>query len=248
MTAETPQDDKCPICLKPFVPFPMGDKNDFVLEACGTCGSVMVRPWMTDEVREKYFGEIEPQITHVPNPDAEIAARKKIIERIMPNPAGKKFLDGFSQQGYGVMAAKSLGMQARGIDPHEFFTEFSRSKFGEELFENASAMEHAETHAGQYDFIYLQEAFSVQTHPDDFAAALKKLLAPGGVIYIEEPDGNHWNLPGRFSIWPVVFPPINFCFASRKALIALLKRNGLATTKVIWSWRPLSKLIVKHKG
>jgi len=248
MTAETPQDDKCPICLKPFVPYPMGEKNDFQFAACSACGSVMVTPWMTDEKREQYFGEIEPQITHTPNPDNDIAARKKAIERIMPNPAGKKFLDVCSQQGYSVVAAKSLGMTAHGIDPHEFFVDFARSKFGDELFDYTSASEYAESHAGEYDFIYVQEAFSANTRPDELAAALKKLLAPGGVIYIEEPDGNHWNLPGKFILWPLVFPPINFSYISRKGLALLLKRHGLAVTKVFWSWHPFSKLVVKHKG
>lgn len=248
MTAETPQDDKCPICLKPFVSYPMGEKNDFQLEACRACGSVMVRPWMTDERREQYFGEIDPQITHTPNPDNDIAARKKIIERLMPQPAGKKFLDVCSQQGYSVMAAKSLGMKARGIDPHEFFVDFARSKFGNELFEHINASEYAESHAGEYDFIYVQEAFSAHTRPDALAAALKKLLAPSGIMYIEEPDGNHWNLPGKFILWPLVFPPINFSYISRKGLAQLLKRHGLVVTKALWSWQPFSKFIVKHKG
>lgn len=248
MTAETPQGTKCPICLKPFVAFPMGEKNDYTLAACNNCGSVMVTPWMTEERREQYFGEIEPQITHTPNPDADVGVRKKCILRVMKEPAGKRFLDPFCQQGYGVMAAKSLGMNAYGIDQHEFFADFARSKFGEELFENTTPAAFAETHAGAYDFIYLQEAFSVQTDPDAFAAALKKLLAPGGVIYIEEPDGNHWNVPRKFSLWSLAFPPINFCFLSRKGLIQLLKRHDLVVAKAFWSWRPFSKFVVKHKG
>jgi len=131
--------DKCPICHKDFVPLRMGEKNDYALDACRACGSVMVMPWMTDEKREQYFGEIEPQITHTPNPDRDIERRKQIIERILPNPAGKKLLDICSQNGYTVMAAKQLGMQAYGIDEHEFFVEFARSRYGENLFENISA-------------------------------------------------------------------------------------------------------------
>lgn len=239
--------DKCPICHKDFVPLFLGEKNDYTLEACRACGSAMVRPWMTDEKREQYFGEIEPQITHTPNPDRDIELRKKIIQRVMPNPSGKKFLDICSQNGYTVIAAKQLGMQSYGIDEHEFFVEFARSRYGEELFENTSAKEFAETHAGEYDFIYALEAFSLQTHPDELAAAMAKLLKPGGIIYIEEPDGNHWNLPGKFTVWPVVFPPINFVYLSRKGLIGLLKRHGLAVAKQFWSWYPFSKFIVKHQ-
>lgn len=244
---ETPK-DKCPICQKDFVPYPMGEKNDYTLVACRVCGSVMVSPWMTDERREQYFGEIEPQITHTPNPEGDIAARKKAILRAMPNPAGKKFLDICSQNGYAVIAAKQLGMKAHGIDEHEFFVEFARSKFGKDLFDHISAKEFAEAHAGEYDFIYALEAFSLQTHPDDLAAAMAKLLAPGGVIYIEEPDGNHWNLPGKFTVWPLVFPPINFAYLSRKGLAALLKRHGLAVKKNFWSWQPFSKFVVKRKA
>lgn len=249
MTTETPQDEKCPICLKPFKPFPMGEKNDYRLEACSACGTVMVRPWMTDAEREQYFGEIEPQITHTQNPDGDIAARKKAIERVFPNAAGKSFLDVSCQNGYAVMAAKSLGMKAYGIDSHEFFAEFARSKFGEEMFEHISAKEFAETYPDKkFDIVYASEAFSLQTHPDELADALGKLVAPNGIIYIEEPDGNHWNLPRKFTVWPVCFPPINFVYVSKKGLLALLRRHGLVIKKVLWSWHPFTKLVAKRKG
>lgn len=245
MTAETP-DNLCPICQKPFVPYPMGEKNDYTLVACRACGSVMVRPWMTDAVREQYFGEIEPQITHTPNPQGDIAKKKKAITRVMPSPAGKMFLDICSQNGYAVVAAKELGMIAHGIDEHEFFIDFAKSKYGEDSFTQTSAKDFAQDNAGKYDLIYASEAFSLQTHPDDLAEAMNKLLAPGGVIYIEEPDGNHWNLPRKFSVWPVCFPPLNFAFLSRKGLIALLKRHNLVVKKIFWSWYPFSKLAVKR--
>lgn len=243
---ETPK-GKCPICLKDFSPYPMGEKNDFKLEACNACGSVMVRPWMTSEIREKYFGETEPQITHTPSPESDILRRKRMIEKAMPQPAGKKFLDICSQNGYAVMAAKELGMDAHGIDEHEFFVDFARSKYGEDVFDNISAKDFAETHAGQFDFIICLEAFSLQINPDELAAALAKLLAPGGTIYIEEPDGNHWNLPGRFVLWPVAYPPINFVYPSKRGLINLLKRHNLVVTQQFWSWYPFSKFVVKHK-
>jgi SAM-dependent methyltransferase len=249
MTAETPQGRKCPICLKPFVAYSMGEKNDYTLEACRACGSVMVQPWMTDEIREQYFGEIEPQITHSANPDGDITHRRKIIERVVAHPAGKTFLDVSSQNGYAVMAAKSLGMKAYGIDSHEFFAEFARNKFGEELFEQISAKDFADANPDKkFDMVYASEAFSLNTRPDELAEALSRLVAPNGVVYIEEPDGNHWNLPRKFTIWPVCFPPINFVYVSRKGLFALLKRHGLVVKKLFWSWHPFTKLVAKRKG
>ena len=165
----------------------------------------------------------------------------------MPDPKGKKFLDICSQNGYAVMAAKQLGMDAHGIDEHEFFVDFARSKFGEGLFDNASAIEFALTHQAEYDFIFGLEAFSLQTHPDSLVVAMAKMLKPDGIIYLEEPDGNHWNLPRKFSLWPLVFPPINLVYLSKKGLANLLKQHGLVATKAFWSWHPFSKFVVKHK-
>lgn len=241
----TTQEDLCHICKKSMKAFPMGEKNGFSFSACQACGSVMVMPWITQQQREQVLGEIQPEATHVPNPEAEIAFYKKRLQKATGSISGtgRRFLDVGCRQGYAVMAAKETGYQAKGLDQHDFFIRFAQDKYGNELFESATAQNYADSKQ-QAEVIFALECFSEQTDPDAFTAALAKILAPGGLLYIEEPDGNSFHLPRSFENWSFAEPPFNFVYPSKKGLTALLKRHGLKITRSFFSWSPMMKLIV----
>lgn len=246
MTDTTQQ--KCRACHKPFNPYPLGEKNGFALQACRNCGTVMVEPWVAEDQREEYFGSVEPQITHMANHEKEVEKLKKIIQKVEPNPAGKTFLDIGSQHGYAVTAAKELGMKAIGLERHDFYIEFLHTKYeNKEDFLHTSAQEYAATNPPKADFIYSIENFSMETQPEELAAAITSLLADKGKVYIYEPDGNHYNLPRKFINWEVAFPPINFIFYSKKGMAALLARHGLKIRKKFFTWIPYMRLIAAKK-
>lgn len=234
----------CNICRKEMQPAPMGDRDGYTFIACNVCGSVYVDPWIEKEEQEKFYGEIQPQITHVPKPFAEIAALTKKFKSMIPAGAtGRRFLDVSCRNGYAVAAAKELGFDAKGIDAHEFFVEFAQKTYGANLFAQSTAMDYAAA-GHQAEFIFARECICEQTDPDAFIAALAKMLTPGGTLYIEEPDGNHFNTPNHFPNWEIVFPPMNLAYYSKKSLGALLKRHGLKVKKTAFSWRPLMRLTV----
>jgi len=79
----------------------------------------MTEPWLTPADLDKFFGDVQPSIVHLPDPQAAIAGMKKLIRKITGDFAGRRFLDISCRQGYAVMAAKELGFQAKGIDPHD---------------------------------------------------------------------------------------------------------------------------------
>jgi len=112
---ETPQEIKktCRICLKPFVEYPMGEKNGFKFTACKTCGSVETAPWPTQGILDQFFADIQPEIVHYPNHQGEIIRIKKLLGKITRDFKGRRFLDVCSRQGYGVIAAKELGFLRR---------------------------------------------------------------------------------------------------------------------------------------
>ena len=57
------------------------------------------------------------------------------------------------------------------------------------------------------------------------------------------PDGNSSNLPHSFAKWPLVDPPVNFVYISKKAMMALLGRHGFPVQKMFFTWRPFMRLI-----
>ncbi len=236
----------CRICLKPFIEHPMGEKNGYKFTACKACGSIETAPWPTQETLDKFFGDIQPEAVHLPNPKNEIKHVKTILGKITRDFTGKRFLDAGCHQGYGVIAAKELGFQAHGIDAHDFFIAFAKDKYDPHLFEQATVQDYA-AKGGQADIIYINEGFSEQIDPEGYTAALAKILSPKGKIYLHEPDGNHPRLPVNFGGWSFVDPPINFSYLSKKGMTALLWRHGLKIEKSFFTWSPFMRLVVVHK-
>lgn len=238
----TDNKDTCRICHAPFHPYDMGEKNGYRLTACKTCGSVVADPWPSGAELEQFFGDIQPEIVHLPNPAGEIAYWKKWITKAIPQTAGKRFLDITCRQGYITMAAKELGFQAKGIEPYDFFVSFAKNKYDSHLFEHITVQDYA-ARGEQADVIFSVESFCEQTDPESYMAALAKILAPGGVLYIQEPDGNSFHLPRTFTKWNFVDPPINFLYLSEKGMKALLHRHGFKIQRRFFTWGPLMRFI-----
>lgn len=236
----------CRICKLPFNEYPMGEKEGYKLVACKACGSVMTDPWPMQAELDKFFGDIQPEIVHLPSPLLEINRIKKLLKKITPGFKGKRFLDISCRQGYGVNAAKDLGFQAKGIDPHDFFIAFAKDKYDPHLFERCTVKDYA-AKGEQADLIYSVESFCEQPEPEEYMAALSKILAPGGILYLQEPDGNNFSLPKNFSSWQFVDPPLNFSYLSKKGMEALLKRHGLEIKQSLFIWGPFMRLVVQRR-
>src|SRR3954462_12476837 len=73
---------KCRICLKPFSGFPLGEKNGYTFEACKVCGSVTTIPWPTQADLDKFFGDLQPEMVHMPNPQGEISHTKRLLKKL----------------------------------------------------------------------------------------------------------------------------------------------------------------------
>ena len=145
------------------------------------------------------------------------------------------------------MAAKALGFKTiKGIDPHGFFVSFAKDKYDGALFEHTPLPDYA-ARGEQAEVILSIEGFCEQTDPDAYAAALSAVLAPGGIIYMQEPDGNSFFLPRNFPRWTFADPPLNFSYLSFAGIKALLGRHGLIVKKRLFTWSPFMRLIVTRK-
>ena len=232
----------CKICHLPFDGHSMGEKGAYKLVACKSCGSVMAEPWPTTADLDKFFGDIQPEIVHMPNPANEIRRARKILEKMLVGFKGRRFLDVACRQGYAVMAAKELNLQAEGIDPHDFFIAFAKDKYEPHLFEHLAIQDYA-AKKQQADIVFAIETFCEQIDPESCMVALSKIIPTGGLLYMQEPDGNHFRLPKKFSNWLFVDPPLNFVYISRKGMEALLGRHGFKIKKSFFTWAPFMRLI-----
>lgn len=243
------QELHCHICRKDTTPYDMGDKNGYRLLACRACGSVLASPWPTDAAVDSYYGDIQPEIVHATDPEREIASAARILKKYlgMPRDGNARLLDANALRGYGVMAAQQLGYAATGINPLDFYDRFATEKYGQKNFEHA-ALPALAARGETFDAVLCISALTEQTDPDAFVAALARVLAPQGVVYIEEPDGNHLNTPRNFAEWDMVDPPVTCATLARPGIAALLARHGLVIRKRYFTWAPYMRLIVGHKA
>ena len=237
--------EKCPVCFSTINKFAMGEKNDYKLIACQACGSVMTDPVLTQTELDTFFGDIQPEIVHISNYEKLIEDLKKTLKNIVPNPAGKRFLDISCRQGYALAAAKEYGFKKiKGIDPHEFFISFAKAKYNPDTFEHISVQDYAAAeNMEQADVVFSIESFCEQPDLESYMAALAKIVARGGLLYINEPDGNSIFLPRNFLKWVFADPPINFIYLSKAGMIKLLARHGFKVQKNFFVWRPFMRLV-----
>lgn len=221
----------------------MGEKNGCILLACSVCGSVMTDPFITQEELDVFFMEVAPQITHVPDPAREIIDMKERLYKISKELEGKRFIDVGCRQGYAVKAAQLQNMVPFGIDSHEFFIQFAQEKYPPDLFKHSNMPDFAESDPEKFDIAMALECFCEQPDPDAFVAGLSRIVKPGGLLYIEEVDGNNFNLPRNFANWAYVDPPLNFLYISKKGMEAILTRHGFRIQKMFFTWRPMMRLI-----
>lgn len=239
------QKNDCPLCHTALSRTPMGEKDGFDLVGCSACGSAMVDPLPTQQEQESFYGDLQPEIVHTQFHENYI---KKVQRQLKKAGAleGKTFLDARARNGYAVVAAKNLNMKAKGLEPMEFYARFAQKTYGENLIEHAAITDYAAS-GQKADFIYAQQIFSEATDVDAIARALSQSLATGGILFIEELDGNHFNVPGHFPSCEFVDPPFNFIYPSKNGMAKLLDRHGLKIRKSFFCWDPLMRLIVVKK-
>lgn len=247
-TENTAQHHTCPVCRAEFLPYSMGSKDGYQLVSCRACGSVMATPAPTQAQLETFYGDIQPEAVHVANPEREISHMSKVLGKSLPAPTGGKnrMLIVNVQNGYLLAAAQKNGWKATGINFHEFMHRFACANYGEAHFFLGSLPEFAAQSQEKFDAIVCSRSFTEHRDLDALAAALKKLLADSGVIYIEEPDGNHFNTPRDFSVWNSVEPPVTSATLSKKGLGKLLARHGLGVKKTWFTWAPYIRMLAGH--
>lgn len=238
----------CPACHAHATPYPLANKDGYQFVGCRACGSAVLDPWPSRESIDTFIGDIDPVAVHVTYPDRRIESDIKILSKNIPAPVAgrKRLLDVNALQGYTVMAARKLGYDAVGLNMLEHMHSFAAKTYSEAGFIHETLQEYA-ARGEKADIIICTRAFSLQTDPDGFAAALKQILAPGGMIYLQEDDGNHFNTPRDLAFWLAIAPPLTPAIFSKKGVTQILNRHGLSVRKAYFTWSPYMRLSVGHK-
>jgi SAM-dependent methyltransferase len=238
-------DYPCPVCSG-ILSEPLGTKDSFEFFRCRDCGTASVVP--LPDIASVITGVYHSFVTtpfYLTKRAKKLRKARNRLARIESDPTGKTFLDIGCNVGFAVAAALESGMRAFGIDVDPVAVDIARATFNNEAFESCSIENYA-ARGGQVDILYISEVIEHVPNPQCFAAAMAKLMKPGGKLFLTTPASDHWRLPSRFTDWDEVKPPMHLVLYSQKGLRQLLERHGFGDFRFEWKLKPRITLHARY--
>jgi 2-polyprenyl-3-methyl-5-hydroxy-6-metoxy-1,4-benzoquinol methylase len=193
---------KCPICLSADIAgaYEAGtnrrpdDNARWPVQQCRQCRHGFMNPQPSwDELSPYYSEDYDPYIKDhgaQATEDAQTIAQARASGsfRHLPIPIGKRVLDVGCGAGWFLRICQQLGAQTFGIEPSVFGARRCREA-GLDVF-NGMVDDYLEQFGCERKFEVITANHVVEHAPDPVAtlAALKSLLAPGGVLWISVPN------------------------------------------------------------
>lgn len=214
---------------------PYDSENGFQLVKCAVCGLVYLSPRpAADEITEatkigEHRGDVTLDVTGRFN-DGAAARYRGILGDFFPSRwAGKSpvsWLDIGCGHGELLVALREYGqgvVAARGCEPNRFKVAAARSRGLDVSFFDLA------THEEQYDYVAMLNVFSHLPDPVEAFAAWKKLIKPGGFLFIETGHSAHLTPEEHHKPY---YLPDHLSFANQQIVTDILTRIGFAITKV----------------
>ncbi len=209
---------------------------------CADCGQVVVERMPPDDALAAYYQSYPSSPSYAAKAQKKILRARRRIRRLRRLVPSGRFLDIGCNLGFAVEAARQLGFAATGIEVDTDAVATARRQFPECEFEAATAGAFAET-GRDFDLLYCAEVIEHLSRVRPFAAALARLVRPGGVLYLTTPDAGHWAVPRDFVSWNEVKPPEHLRWFTKRALGRLFGDAGFEIARFKWSLKPGIRMI-----
>lgn len=210
-------------------------ENGYTYVKCKKCGLVYLNPRPAAEEISKahehgvHRGETDFDITGDYEPK-KVNKYVKILGDFFNSKTfrknGGKWLDigcGFGEFLEALNEFSNSGLDVNGLEPN--MNKVSSCKMRNlkvDLFD-------IDQHREQYNYISLLNVYSHLPDPVEYLEKIKKLLAPGGELFLETGHSSH--LPAKYHHKPY-YAPDHLSFANRKILENILSNTGFRIVKI----------------
>ncbi|MFG0333085.1 MAG: methyltransferase domain-containing protein [Maioricimonas sp. JB049] len=215
----------------------VGQKVGFDIWRCTGCGLVFADPMPTDEQLVELYHSHPRNSKYARKADGKQRRASRRIARLRRHVTGPRFLDIGCSIGGAVEAARLKGFDATGIDLDAGSIRQALQLFPRNRFLQGTSEEFAEL-GEQFNLIFCTEVIEHVPQPDRFMRAVRRLLAPGGLLYVTTPHLHHFRVPRNVLEWHSLKPPEHIAMFGRKALQTLTQRHRLKTVHIAWNLKP----------
>lgn len=153
-----------------------------------------------------------------------VSCRQKVDWLVEHVPAGAKVLDAGANFGHFLSVARDR-FEAVGVELSRAAVTWSREHFGVENHA-ASIYDLPEQLAGPYDAVTLFDVIEHVPQPREAIDALKRVLKPGGHLFLSTPDAGSAVARAMGSRWHYLDPIQHIVLFNRRNLSRLLEEAG----------------------
>jgi SAM-dependent methyltransferase len=152
------------------------------------------------------------------------ATARAALERIEKHTGGPgTLLDLGCWVGFLMAEARDRGWTATGVEPSTFASNYARENLGLEVIQ--ADLFDADVPEGMWDVVVMGDVIEHLIDPADALARVKRLLAPGGVVYMALPDAGSRLARAMGPRWWSVIPT-HVHYFTRGSMRTLLERGG----------------------
>lgn len=168
-------------------------------------------------------------------------ARARTILRHAPSPAA--VCDVGCERGELLNLLKRAGCRVVGTQMSVAAAEFARRRFGIDVF--VGELEDAPFAADRFDVVLMINVLEHLADPERYVAQVAKMLAPGGMFWVEVPNVSSPTARMTGKHWLHHDPPHHLWGFSEEGLRRLLSRHGFAIEQAYrfsWEHGPIGTL------
>jgi SAM-dependent methyltransferase len=138
-----------------------------------------------------------------------------------------------SGHGYFVHYANTCGHRATGTEATERYAEMSSESLNGRIVHVDGDRYEDHFAPASFDLIYMEAVFEHMLRPEAVLAQMRRLLRPGGVLFVAVPnqDALSSRMQGRYWAWAA--PPDHLYFYNRANLSLLLEKHGFRVAEAL---------------
>ena len=200
---------------------------EFPVVECEQCSHVFVsprlRPEIVADIYARFWKSFEP--TEMPRDEFAIYLCRQLAE-LRGQPG--KLLDFGSGWGSYLYAAKQIGWDAIGIEVDTAKIDFAR-RYGVTAMKGDLLDRQFEE--SSFDAVIAQQVFEHLYDPVAYLKEVRRILKPGGVLFISVP--NYGGIAARVSgqRWEMVSPVGHVRYFTRRTLAHMLEEHGFTVVR-----------------